>query len=132
MQAERWKKVEELYQAAIALSAQKRGEFLASACPDAALRLEVESLLDQNADSFLESGLVSPALAPGTRLGNFELVELIGRGGPPYPTPMLPVSVTLGGVPLPAANIAFCRPDLLRRGADEHLDPVQRSPTGGA
>jgi hypothetical protein len=91
------------------------------------LRLEVESLLDQNADSFLESGLVSPALAPGTRLGNFELVELIGRGGPPYPTPMLPVSVTLGGVPLPAANIAFCRPDLLRRGADEHLDPVQRS-----
>jgi uncharacterized protein (TIGR03437 family) len=27
--------------------------------------------------------------------------------GPPYPTPVLPVSVSLGGVPLPAANVVF-------------------------
>ena len=27
--------------------------------------------------------------------------------GPPFPTPVLPVSVSLGGVPLPAANVVF-------------------------
>ena len=41
-------------------------------------------------------GLVNTTLADGTQ-----------PSGPPYPTPMLPVSVTLGGIPLPAANIAF-------------------------
>jgi uncharacterized protein (TIGR03437 family) len=41
-------------------------------------------------------GLVNTTLADGTQ-----------PSGPPYPTPMLPVSVTLGGIPVPAANIAF-------------------------
>jgi uncharacterized protein (TIGR03437 family) len=41
-------------------------------------------------------GLLNTTLADGTQ-----------PSGPPYPTPMLPVSVTLGGVPIPAANIAF-------------------------
>jgi uncharacterized protein (TIGR03437 family) len=27
--------------------------------------------------------------------------------GPPFPTPVQPVSVSLGGVPLPAANVVF-------------------------
>jgi uncharacterized protein (TIGR03437 family) len=27
--------------------------------------------------------------------------------GSPYPTPMLPLSVSVGGVPLPAANVVF-------------------------
>ena len=41
------------------------------------------SLLAQNADSFLESAPLSAinALSPGTKLGNFEIVELVGRGG---------------------------------------------------
>jgi Tol biopolymer transport system component len=84
MQAERWKKVEELYEAAIALPPEKRAEFLAQACPaDAGLRGEVQSLLAQQADSFLESAPLSAikTLSPGARLGNFEIVELIGRGG---------------------------------------------------
>ena len=42
MQAERWKKVEELCQAAVALPPDKRGAFLTRACPDEALRAEVE------------------------------------------------------------------------------------------
>jgi len=84
MQAERWKKVEELFQAALSQPPDKRAEFLAQACPtDAELRGEVQSLLDQQADSFLESALVSAikALSAGAKLGNFEIVELLGRGG---------------------------------------------------
>ena len=41
-------------------------------------------------------GLVNTTLADGTQ-----------PSGPPYPSPMLPVSVSLGGVPVPAANLAF-------------------------
>jgi eukaryotic-like serine/threonine-protein kinase len=80
VQAERWKKVEELYQSAIALPAERRAIYLAQADPD--LRGEVQSLLAQQADSFLESSPVSAirTLSPGARLGNFEIVELIGRG----------------------------------------------------
>ncbi len=44
---------------------------------------EVQSLLDQQAESFLESALLStvPALGAGSRLGDFEIVALLGRGG---------------------------------------------------
>jgi hypothetical protein len=50
---------------------------------DDSLRGEVQSLLAQQADSFLASGPVSviKRLSPGAKLGNFEIVELIGRGG---------------------------------------------------
>ena len=59
MEAERWKKIEGLYQAAIAQPPEKRAEFLAQACPaDAGLRGEVQSLLAQQADSFLELSLI--------------------------------------------------------------------------
>jgi tetratricopeptide (TPR) repeat protein/tRNA A-37 threonylcarbamoyl transferase component Bud32 len=57
MQPERWKKVEQLYEGAMALPPEKRAEFLAQACPDdAQLQEEVRSLLAQDADSFLEKG----------------------------------------------------------------------------
>src|ERR1022692_3892150 len=84
MQAERWKQIEELYQAALAQPAEKRAAFLAHACSDdPQLRGEVQSLLAQQADSFLESAPVSAikALTAGAKLGNFEIVELLGRGG---------------------------------------------------
>jgi len=84
MQADRWKEIQELYEAAIALPPEKRAEFLAQACPaDAGLRGEVQSLLAQPANSFLESAPLSAikTLSPGVKLGNFEIVELIGRGG---------------------------------------------------
>ena len=41
-------------------------------------------------------GLVNATLADGTQ-----------PAGPTYPSPMLPVSVSLGGVQLPAANVVF-------------------------
>src|ERR1017187_9753180 len=84
MRADRWKEIQELYEGAVALPPEKRAEFLEQACPaDAGLRGEVQSLLAQQADSFLESAPVSAikTLSPGAKLGNFEIVELIGRGG---------------------------------------------------
>jgi Tol biopolymer transport system component len=84
MQAERWVKVDELYQAAMAQPPEKRTEFLSRACPDdAELREEVRSLLAQTAGSFLESGPVSAlkTLSAGAKLGHFEIVGLLGRGG---------------------------------------------------
>jgi eukaryotic-like serine/threonine-protein kinase len=90
MQVDRWKKIEELFQAAMAQPAEKRLEFLDRACGDDPwLRKEVQSLLDVTpaAGSFLEGSPVSsmveppPALIRGQKLGNFEIVEAIGRGG---------------------------------------------------
>ncbi len=84
MQADVWKKVEALYEAALAQPPEKRAAFLAQACPDdPQLRGEVQSLLDQQAKSFLESSPLSAikALSAGAKLGNFEIVVLLGRGG---------------------------------------------------
>lgn len=84
MQADLWKKVEALYQATLAQPLERRTDFLAEACPDdPELQREVQSLLDQQADSFLESSPFPTieALSAGVKLGNFEIVELLGRGG---------------------------------------------------
>jgi uncharacterized protein (TIGR03437 family) len=43
----------------------------------------------------------------GQGLVNTTLADGAQPTGPPFPTPMLPVSVSLGGVAVPAANIAF-------------------------
>src|ERR1017187_8956798 len=72
MQADLWKKVEALYQAALAQPPEERAAFLLQACPDdPQLRGEVQSLLDQQADFFLESAPLSAikALSAGAKLG---------------------------------------------------------------
>ena len=47
MQADLWKKVEDLFRAAMAQPPDKRAEFLNQACPaDPQIRAEVQSLLD--------------------------------------------------------------------------------------
>ncbi len=79
MQAERWKSVEELYGAAMALPPEKRADFLDQACPDMQLRGEVQSLLDQQTAEFLEDSPLSLNLKKGVRLGSFEMVERIGK-----------------------------------------------------
>src|ERR1035438_3136144 len=84
MEAERWKRIEALCQAALEQPPEKRAAFLAQVCTDdPQLRAEVQSLLDQQSDSFLESAPLSAvkALSAGAKLGNFEIVELLGRGG---------------------------------------------------
>jgi serine/threonine protein kinase/formylglycine-generating enzyme required for sulfatase activity len=78
---ERWREVLRLYEAANALDAAEREEFLARACPDPELREEVRRMLAAAAPKgFLEP----PALeepAAGRELGDFTLLEEIGRGG---------------------------------------------------
>jgi serine/threonine protein kinase/Tol biopolymer transport system component len=84
MEAERWRRIEALCQAALEQPPEKRAVFLTQACSDdAQLRAEVQALLDQPADSFLESAPLSAikTLNAGAKLGNFEIVELLGRGG---------------------------------------------------
>ena len=82
MQAELWKKIDELFQAALVEAPEKRAEFLNRVCPDdAQVRSEVQSLLKQADGSFLEGSPLPSAVRPGMKLGNFEVVQMIGRGG---------------------------------------------------
>ena len=90
MQSERWKQVEQLFEAAQQQPADQRAEFLREACPgDPELCAEVELLLKaaDTGDPVLDGSPLSSiaerahALKPGGKLGNFEIVVLIGRGG---------------------------------------------------
>jgi len=107
MELERWQKIEELYNAAMAQPVEKRADILQRACPgDSELRAEVESLLVAagGASSFLEgspvsgaadfdttSGLteggpgathaMSPDDIAGTVIGRYHLLQKIGKGG---------------------------------------------------
>ncbi len=95
MKAERWQRVETLFQAALARAPETRTTFLVEACPDnPSLREEVEKLLASfdAADSFLETpaaddlGFISqssavPSLASGQQLAHYEILSLLGVGG---------------------------------------------------
>jgi len=86
---ERFERIQELFHAAVKLSADTRDVFLREECrSDESLRHEVESLL---AEDGRQSGLVasgfpkyppSPAfvLAAGTRVGPYEIYGIIGTG----------------------------------------------------
>jgi len=84
-----WSKVEELYHAALAKDAAGRKAFLDRACSgDEDLRREVESLLgyEREADRLMEQPASSAAtqklaVVRGTRLGPYEVTDLIGAGG---------------------------------------------------
>ncbi|HYL39542.1 MAG TPA: protein kinase [Bryobacteraceae bacterium] len=82
MNPERWRQVEEVYQAALERELSQRSAFLADACQnDEALRREAESLLAQGG-SFLEHpAWVVSELKPGSRLGRYEILAAIGAGG---------------------------------------------------
>ena len=94
---ERWARVESLFHEAAELEENQRAEFLARACgEDHELRASVERFLAADASgealvdaSFesLASPLLDPdrtapeALAPGTRIGRYRLLDLLGTGG---------------------------------------------------
>jgi len=85
MEIGRAKQVEELFQQAIDLPPDQRGRFLDERCgSDEALRREVELLLRygrEAPESFLERPPGSaPADAPGTTIGRYKIIELIGEG----------------------------------------------------
>jgi len=98
MQAERWRRIEELYHAAVQLEEGRRRCFLDEACTDDdALRSEIDSLLayDREVSGFLESPALERAaeslargraameadLCAGRAVSHYKLVERIGRGG---------------------------------------------------
>ncbi|HEX6833752.1 MAG TPA: protein kinase, partial [Rudaea sp.] len=84
----------DLFESALALPADERAAFLDAHCPDAAVRARVESLLraDASQDEPLSSAKLdrlayaigdasAPAPPPGSRIGPFEIVRVIGEGG---------------------------------------------------
>jgi eukaryotic-like serine/threonine-protein kinase len=94
MTPERWNEVERIYQAALDSDPAARSVFLDDACKnDPELRREVVALLEANKpdDRFLESTALevaaravagdAPRMAPGQRLGSYELIAPLGAGG---------------------------------------------------
>jgi len=96
MDAERWRRVEELYHEVAAYPPERRASALATACPaDPDLRREVESLLgarddasggdflspdDLPAQALVEFGTTPSSPAPGTRLASYEILGSLGAG----------------------------------------------------
>lgn len=93
MDTERWRQIEGLFNEVVDLSEEKRRAVLeARAIDDPALVSEVVDLLanDSTTDGLMDSDLIggiaeklapAPALVAGERLGPWEIVEQIGRGG---------------------------------------------------
>jgi eukaryotic-like serine/threonine-protein kinase len=93
MKPERWKQIEQLYDAALRLDAGRRAAFLVQACgDDEDLHREVASLLasDEQAGSFLAApaveiaakGIAAAASSPiGGKIGRYRVLSLLGAGG---------------------------------------------------
>jgi hypothetical protein len=96
MTPERWQQVRDLFHGAMQLDPVQREQYLVQACKsEPSLREDIDSLLAIEADlrsGFLAPGAVAAAdsksvtksvkgLAPGTRLGRYEILGLIGAGG---------------------------------------------------
>lgn len=77
---ERWNRLEQIYHKAAALPAIERDAFLSVACADdPVLRREVDSMLRHAETAFLETA--QPASLTGSRIGAYDVREVIGRGG---------------------------------------------------
>ena len=125
MTPERWRRVEELYHAALARDARDRALFLGDACAgDDALRHDVESLLAQpaSAETFLgepavvmAARLVSgpgPSIPAGHRIGGYQVQAHLGAGGM--------------GVVYRALDTKLNRPVAIKLLSDDLADPAAR------
>ena len=92
MNSERWERTKEILEQALHLAAEDRQAYVESTCgADGDLRSEVESLIasyKEAGSQFLNAAapdvlqLVPPrTLASGTKLGSYEIIELLGAGG---------------------------------------------------
>ena len=91
MNPERWRRIEELYNAAQEREPEERGAFLADACRgDDELKREIERLLahdsagkilDTPAAQLLNTPAKAKPLTAGDKLGPYEIVARIGAGG---------------------------------------------------
>jgi serine/threonine protein kinase/Tol biopolymer transport system component len=88
---DQWERVRSLFRGALDMPSSERGSFLrAGSGGDEEVRQEVESLLEAypRAEGFLSDPVIGAdrgapvaGLAPGTRLGRFEIVDSLGSGG---------------------------------------------------
>ena len=85
MRLEQWKQVREVLADALELRPEDRPAFLNRIYPsDNSMRQEVERLLsssDEVKSSFLQSSVTRVTLAPGAKLGEYEVQSLLGSGG---------------------------------------------------
>src|SRR5436309_9259955 len=94
MTPERYKRIEEIFSAALELEADKRAAFVERACAaDQELRREVDSLLvaQQDADQFIETPALEVAAEmlaveqthtlAGRMIGPYRMQHLVGAGG---------------------------------------------------
>ena len=85
MTPERWQQIRAVLEKVLELAPEQRSDFLNHACTsDPSLRQEVDTLLassDHVRSNFLQSAPLPVALTPGTKLGEYEIVGLLGSGG---------------------------------------------------
>ena len=88
MTPERWDRIAEVFEAAVALPTDERVEFLDRACrDDHVVRAEVDAMLgahDNVTPLRIEQRLLAPpetSLAPGTRVGPYRVDALVKEGG---------------------------------------------------
>src|SRR5437868_3293485 len=85
MKLEQWQQVREMLADALDLRPEDRPAFLDRVCPsNNSMREEVERLLsssDEAKSSFLQSSALRVTLAPGAKLGDYEIQGLLGSGG---------------------------------------------------
>lgn len=94
MNPERWRQIDEVFQAALECPAVERIAFISQACgDDASLRREVEALLaaDGQAGSLIETpayAVVAPLIVEadaqslvGKSIGYYQIISLLGKGG---------------------------------------------------
>src|ERR1051326_4091191 len=89
MTSERWRQIENLYEAALKQEPGNRNSFLAEACQgDQELLRQVVALLEHSGAITLtettrmrEPADAEPILVAGTRLGPYQIVGSLGEGG---------------------------------------------------
>lgn len=92
MDADRWQQVKPILESALELNGSGRQAFLDQACANPSLRMEIESLLISHDEA--GTGVLAPGsqleandeelrfrLAPGKRVGSYEILEEIAQGG---------------------------------------------------
>jgi serine/threonine protein kinase/Tfp pilus assembly protein PilF len=96
---ERWRQIEQLYQAAMELGPAERMPFLDRICPDPSLRREIEEMIQNSGDADIlgrpalagfasthasgrDSGILpADRILPGQTIQQYRLLERIGSGG---------------------------------------------------
>ena len=85
MTPEDWQRVKPILDSALQLDCAQRPAFLNQACADPSLRHEIESLIaaheEAGTGALNSTALLGSTLAKGTRLGDFQILSMLGAGG---------------------------------------------------